>query len=169
MASKSKAAKAGGTVMAARSSPYVQRLVSDPELRDNIKTAFDSARDALDRLGNGKTPTKVIFDDKKFHKEVQQASEALRDASVALREGDKKPRRKRRLGRKILMLLVGAGVALAVSEGLRNKVLDALFGKEEEFDYTSTTAAPAPPPPPAASSPPPPPPPPPATETPTAT
>jgi hypothetical protein len=34
---------------------------------------------------------------------------------------------------------VGAGVALVVSEGLRNKVLDALFGAEEEFDYTSTT------------------------------
>jgi hypothetical protein len=153
MASKSKAAKAGGTVMAARSSPYVQRLVSDPELRDNIKTAFDSARDALDRLGNGKAPAKVIFDDKKFHKEVQQASEALRDASVALRAGNKPAkRRKRRLGRKLLLLVVGAGVALAVSEGLRNKVLDALFGKEEEFDYTSTTTPPPPPPPPAPAS-----------------
>ena len=26
-----------------------------------------------------------------------------------------------------------------MSEDLRNKVLDALFGAEEEFDYTSTT------------------------------
>jgi hypothetical protein len=31
-----------------------------------------------------------------------------------------------------------------VSEDLRNKVLDALFGAEEEFDYTSTTSPPAP-------------------------
>jgi hypothetical protein len=31
-------------------------------------------------------------------------------------------------------------VALAVSSDLRSKVLDALFGKEEEFDYTSTTS-----------------------------
>ena len=38
------------------------------------------------------------------------------------------------------MLLIGAGVALAVSSDLRSKVLDALFGKEEEFDYTSTTS-----------------------------
>jgi hypothetical protein len=34
--------------------------------------------------------------------------------------------------------------------GLRNKVLDTLFGAEEEFDYTSTTA---PPPAPAAEEP----------------
>jgi hypothetical protein len=36
---------------------------------------------------------------------------------------------------------VGSGVALAVSEGLRKKVLDTLFGAEEEFEYTSNTAA----------------------------
>ena len=40
--------------------------------------------------------------------------------------------------------IVGAGLALALSEDLRNKLLDALFGAEEEFDYTSTTAPPAP-------------------------
>ena len=33
-----------------------------------------------------------------------------------------------------------ARVALALSEGLRKKVLDALFGAEEEFEYTSTTS-----------------------------
>jgi hypothetical protein len=37
------------------------------------------------------------------------------------------------------VLAIGAGLALALSEGLRKKVLDALFGAEEEFDYTSTT------------------------------
>ena len=38
--------------------------------------------------------------------------------------------------------MVSGGVALAVSEGLRKKVLDALFGAEEEFEYTSTTTTP---------------------------
>jgi hypothetical protein len=119
--------------------------MQDEDLRDNLKTAFDSARVAFDRLQNGKTPAKVILDDKKFQKELHQASEALRDATQALREGPKK--KKKRRGRKLLLLIVGAGVALAVSEGLRNKVLDLLFGAEEEFDYTSTTAPAAPPPP----------------------
>ena len=41
-------------------------------------------------------------------------------------------------------LVVGAWLlVLAVSEGLRKKVLDALFGAEEEFEYTSTTSSPA--------------------------
>jgi hypothetical protein len=39
-----------------------------------------------------------------------------------------------------MLVLVGAGLALALSEGLRKKVLDALFGAEEEFEYTSTTS-----------------------------
>jgi hypothetical protein len=39
----------------------------------------------------------------------------------------------------LLLLIVGAATALALSEGLRKKVLDALFGAEEEFEYTSTT------------------------------
>ena len=35
--------------------------------------------------------------------------------------------------------IVGGALALALSEGLRKKVLDALFGAEEEFEYTATT------------------------------
>ena len=146
---KSKAAKAGGAALAVKSSPYVQRLVSDEELRDNLKVAFDSARVAFDRLSNGKAPAKVILDDKKFHKELQTASEALQSATTALREG---PRRKKKRGRKLLLVVVGAGLALGLSEGLRNKVLDLLFGAEEEFDYTSTTAPASPPPTPAATA-----------------
>ena len=45
-------------------------------------------------------------------------------------------------GRILLVGIVGAGLALALSEGLRKKVLDALFGAEEEFEYTSTTSSP---------------------------
>ena len=35
--------------------------------------------------------------------------------------------------------MVAGVLALALSEGLRSKVLDLLFGAEEEFDYSSTT------------------------------
>jgi hypothetical protein len=151
MAAKSKAAKAGSAALAVKCSPYVQRLIQDEELRDNLKTVLESARSAFDRLSNGKTPAKVILDDKKFQKELQTASEALRDATQALREGPKKPKR-RKLGRRLLVLVIAGGLALGFSEGLRNKVLDLLFGAEEEFDYTSTTAPAAPPPTPAATA-----------------
>ena len=42
------------------------------------------------------------------------------------------------------MLAAGAGLAVAVSSDLRTKILDALFGKEEEFEYTSSMPASAP-------------------------
>jgi hypothetical protein len=43
------------------------------------------------------------------------------------------------LGKLVLLLLVGGVVALVLSKDLRGKLLDALFGAEEEFDYSSTT------------------------------
>jgi hypothetical protein len=138
---KKKAAAAAGAVSAAKDNPYVQRIVSDDDLRDNVQVAFEHAKSAYERLSNGKAPTKALMDDKKLHKDLKQAAEALRDAGSALREAPKKQKkRKGGLGRKLLLLVVGAGVALAVSGDLRSKVLDALFGKEEEFDYTSTTS-----------------------------
>jgi hypothetical protein len=140
MAKKSKAAKATAGTAVAGATPYVQRLIQDEELRDNLRTAYESGRSAYSRLNNGKAPAKALLDDKKLHKELQNAADALRDATDALREGPKKKRRKGGLGRLFLLAIVGGAVALGVSSDLRNKVLDLLFGAEEEFDYTSTTA-----------------------------
>jgi hypothetical protein len=140
----SKRAQAKSAAEDAWTNPYVRRLVQDDELRDNLRVAYDAARDAYKRLTNGKAPTKVVMDDKRFQKDVKKAGEALREATDALREGPKR-RRKGGVGRVLLLGLVGGAVALAFSEDLRNKVLDALFGAEEEFDYTSTTTAPPPP------------------------
>jgi hypothetical protein len=120
----------------------VQRFVQDEELRDNVRVALENARSAYARLTNGKSPTKVVMEDKKFQKDLKNAADAFKEAGTALRDG---PKRKRRggFGKLILLGLVGGGLAIALSEDVRNKVLDLLFGKEEEFDYTSTTAPPA--------------------------
>ena len=141
---KKKAAAAAGAVAAAKDNPYVQRIVSDDELRDNVRVAFDAAKSAYERLSNGKAPSKALMDDKKLHKDLKEAAEALRDAGAALRQAPKKQRKRRRggFGRKLLLLMIGAGAAVALSSDLRSKLLDALFGKEEEFDYTSTTSPP---------------------------
>jgi hypothetical protein len=131
MAAKKKAAKAQKAAVKARYNPYVQRVVDDEDLRENIVQAYES-------------PSKQIFDDKKLQKDLKAAASSIRDASVALREAPKK-QRKGGIGRLLLLGIVGGGAALALSEGLRKKVLDALFGAEEEFEYTSTTtSAPSP-------------------------
>jgi hypothetical protein len=139
MGAKKKAAKAGAAAAAVRRSPYVQRIAEDEELRQNLWNAYESARGAVGRLQNGKHPTKQIFDDKKLQKDLKSAAESFKEASVALREAPKK-KRKGGVGKLLLLGIVSAGVALAVSEDLRKKLLDALFGAEEEFEYTSTTA-----------------------------
>ena len=148
MGAKKKAVAAGGGAVgaakAAKDNPYVQRLVEDDELRDSIHQAYESARSAYERLSNGKSPTKAIFDDKKLQKDIKEAAEAIKEASVSLREAPSRRKAKKGGGlfRKVLLLGVAGGLALALSEGLRKKVLDALFGAEEEFEYTSTTTAP---------------------------
>src|SRR5215217_193250 len=134
----SKKQKAQKAAMQARYHPYVQRIVEDEDLRDNIVQAYESARQAYTRLSNGKSPTKQIFDDKKLQKDLKQAADSIRDATVALREA---PNVKKGGGffRKVMLITIAGGLALALSEDLRKKVLDALFGAEEEFEYTSTT------------------------------
>jgi hypothetical protein len=139
---KKKAQKAQSAAMSARNNPYVRRIAEDEDLRQNIVDAYESARKAYSRLSNGKSPSKQIFDDKKLQKEIKNAASSVRDASVALHEAPKKKKKRRGgLGKLLLVGVAGAGVALAVSEGLRKKVLDALFGAEEEFEYSSTTTA----------------------------
>ncbi|MGI8844925.1 MAG: hypothetical protein ACR2HC_01910 [Thermoleophilaceae bacterium] len=138
-AKRKKAAKAGAGAFAAgqaaRDNEYVKKLIEDESLRDDLRTAFESAQKAYGRI-NGKGPQKAL-DDKKVQKELKEAASSLKSASDTLR-GNKK--RKKRKGGVLLIAIVGAGAALALSEGLRGKVLDALFGAEEEFEYTSSTA-----------------------------
>ncbi|HEX4364493.1 MAG TPA: hypothetical protein VHZ75_08075 [Solirubrobacteraceae bacterium] len=151
MAAKDKAAKAAAAAQTAKENPYLQRIIQDDELRDNMVVAFEAAKNAYGRLNNGKSPTKALVDDKKLHADLKRSADALRDASAALRQAPKSPtplktkKRKGGIGRLLVVAIVGGIVAIAASEGLRNKVLDALFGAEEEFDYTSNTTPAAPP------------------------
>jgi len=139
---------AAGAAKAARNSPYVQEIVDNDDLRDNIQQAYESARDAYDRIATAKKPGKAVFDDKKLQKDLKLAAESIKEAGFTLRDAPSGGSTKSGggLGRKLLLVVVAAGLALALSEDLRKKVLDALFGAEEEFEYTSTATTPPPPP-----------------------
>jgi hypothetical protein len=139
MAAKDRINKAGEAARAAQRNRYLQRLLEDEELRGSLLTAYGAARSAYGRMTNGKPATEALFEDKKLQRELREAAGALREASSSLRE---QPKRKRKggIGRSLLLVVVAAVLAIALSEGLRSKVLDLLFGAEEEFDYSSTTA-----------------------------
>jgi hypothetical protein len=151
MSKKKKAVAAGvgakSAVETVKHNPQIQRLVQDEDVRDNVRVAFESAKQAYERISSSKKPPKALLDDAKLHQDIQDAADALRDVGQALKEGPKKPKkRKGGLGKLLLLLIVGAVLAVALSADVRNKVLDLLFGAEEEFDYTSTTSPASPPP-----------------------
>ncbi|HET9094221.1 MAG TPA: hypothetical protein VFN36_03955 [Solirubrobacteraceae bacterium] len=56
-------------------------------------------------------------------------------------ETPKPKRKKRHVGKLLFLLLIGGAGALVLSEDVRNKALDALFGSEEEFQYTPPAPA----------------------------
>ena len=141
MAARTKAArttarKAGKAAAGARANPYVQRFIEDEELRENVRTAVDHAQKAYRRMSNGKGPAKALMEDRKLHKELRETADSLREAGEGLRG-----KRRRRRGRKLLMLAILGGIAFVlINEGTRKTLLDKIFGAEEEFEYTSTTS-----------------------------
>jgi hypothetical protein len=136
MAAKGKIGKASEAV---RGSDYVKRLMEDERLRENLLAAYGAARSAYGRVSNGKPAGKALLEDRKLQHELAEAVNALKEASFAFKQPPPKPKRKGGLRRTLLLLIVGAVLALVLSESLRSKVLDLLFGAEEEFDYSSTT------------------------------
>jgi hypothetical protein len=134
-----------------KDNPYLHRVIEDDALRDNVYNVIESSKGAYERLSSNGAPHKTVLEDNKLHGHVESAAASIRDIALALNDVDAKHNRpfkkKKRHGRKLLLLLVAGGAALALSESLRNKLLDALFGKEEEFQYTPPAPAPTEPPP----------------------
>ena len=137
----------------AKSNPYVQSVLRDPKLRKNVTTAVNSSKSAYGRLSNGKMPAKALLEDRKLHADLGRALGAARDATITLSNTQRKRTRKGvSFARKLMIVGIGGGLALAGSEKLRSKVLDLLFGAEDEFEYSSTTAPVEPAPEPAPAS-----------------
>jgi hypothetical protein len=137
MGAQSRSSRAGEAARSVRSNPYVRRLMEDEELRENIRVAFEAAKHAYARMSNGKGPAKALMDDKKVQRDLRTAAESLREASQQLR--GRRTGRRFGLGKALLVAILGAALVLILSEDARKKVLDMLFGAEEEFEYTSTT------------------------------
>ncbi len=122
-----------------KANPYVQRLIEDAELRDNVRTALDSRKSAYDRLTSGKAP----HEGAPRRQEAPEATSHGRRGAPRRGHGasPRRPSAKRQEARRLRPQAAARWSSAApwrwpLSENLRYKVLDALFGAEEEFEYT---------------------------------
>ena len=119
--------------------PYVQRAIQDEELRDNLKSAFATARDVYDELIGGRGVTGVagrVASDKDIQEQLRSAIEDLRSAA------DRIQGREEHKSRNASLLL--AGIALGIlfnpltGPETRRWLKDRIFGEDEEFGYGSS-------------------------------
>jgi hypothetical protein len=128
---KDKVSDAAGTVK-----PYVERAIHDEDLRDDIRNAFESARNVYYELmgGRGVVPlASRVATDKDIQKELKSAIEDLRSAANRVQG------KKEHGGRNATLLL--AGIALGIlfnpvtGPQTRKFVTDRLLGGGDDFTY----------------------------------
>jgi hypothetical protein len=76
---------------------------------------------------------------RKRSKDNEQAMDASRNGSMAETAEPAEESSGGGLGKLLFLLIVAGILAMVLSKDVRAKVLDMLFGAEEEFDYSSTT------------------------------
>ena len=123
---------------AANARPYVERAVGDEDIRENVKAAFQAAREVYDELIGGRGVTAVagrVATDKDIQDQLRSAIDDLREAADRIQGKDEHK------GRNTSLLL--AGIALGIlfnpmtGPETRRWLKDRIFGEDEEFGYGS--------------------------------
>lgn len=107
----------------------LHRLADDSALRDALAGVVADAEQTLEKQK------------KALRKQTKKVKKRAIKAAQQAQPGKSAKSGKPGVGKLIVLgLLAGAG-AVGVSPSLRSKVLDALFGAEEEFDYAPPAPA----------------------------
>jgi len=119
--------------------PYVQRAIQDEELRENLRSAYATAREVYDELignrGVSGVATKVA-NDKEIQDQLRSAIQDLRNAANRIQGQDTHK------GRNSSLLLVGIALGIlfnpVTGPATRKKLADMVFGGDD-FTYETPT------------------------------
>ena len=119
--------------------PYVERAVQDEELRENVKAAFQAAREVYDELIGNRGVTTVatrVATDKDIQDKLKEALDEIRTAA------DRVQGKKEHGGRNATLLIAGIAIGILFNPitgpATRKWLSDTVFGGDD-FTYDSSS------------------------------
>ncbi len=123
--------------------PYVERALKDDDLRDNLKSAFEAARNVYAELIGDRGMTGIatrVASDKEIQENLKKTVDELRTAA------DRVQGKKDHATRNTMLLLTGLTIGIlynpATGPQTRQWLKEKVLGPDEDFTYGSSPASP---------------------------